>query len=183
MAISEWWAGDPSERFWLEITDRETLGQDLYAPQRDQSGHETWSYSLVSHVNPGDIVLHYWKQPGQEKAIVGYSQATGTLETTTIQWQAHGTYGRAVGAATAERPAWRFPLSGFTDLPDPVTLDDLRAFEPSLRSEVQQLAAQFSGPMYLPFAFSDKRPLRTAQGYLTKMPARLVAAIRASSLP
>ena len=121
MAINEWWAGDPAERYWLEITDRERLGVDLHAPKTDQSGSETWSYSLVSHVRDGDIVLHYWKQKGQEKAIVGYSRATGSLESTTIRWQPHGTFGRASGTLD-DRPAWRFRLSNFTDLTTPVTL-------------------------------------------------------------
>ena len=118
MAINEWWTGDPAERYWLEITDRESLGEDLYAPKADQSGNETWSYSLVSHVRDGDIVFHYWKQAGQEKAIVGFSKVTGSLESTTIPWQPHGTYGRTTQPAEA-RPAWRFPLAGFTDLTAP----------------------------------------------------------------
>ena len=176
MAINEWWAEDPTERYWLEITDREVLGVDLSAPKRDQSGSETWSYSLVSHVRDGDIVFHYWKQAGQEKAIVGYSRATGSLESATIRWQPHGTFGRASGTL-APRPGWRFPLSNFTDLSTPVTLANLRALEPQLRKAANDLAQAFDGPHYLPFVFSDKRALRTAQGYLTKLPSSFVAAI------
>lgn len=63
MPINEWWAGDPSERYWLEITDRERLGEDLYAPKAAKGGKDTPGYSLVSHVRDGDIVFHYWKQP------------------------------------------------------------------------------------------------------------------------
>lgn len=173
MAINEWWAGEPAERYWLEITDRENLGDDLHAPKSAQSGTETWSYSLVSHVRDGDIVFHYWKQAGQEKAIVGYSRATGSIESDTIRWQSHGTYGRATEPPET-RPAWRFPLSNFTDLTTPVTLDRLRELEPRIRKLSEELAKQFDGPHYLPFVFSEKRPLRTAQGYLTKLPASFV---------
>lgn len=176
MPINEWWAGEPEERYWLEITDRETLGLDLYAPQTDQSGNETWSYSLVSCVQDGDIVYHYWKQPGQDKAIVGYSRATGALETSTITWTPHGTYSRAQND-NGLRPAWRFPLADFRDLATPVTLEKLRDLEPELRALTEKLVARHDGPLYLPFAFSDKRPLRTAQGYLTKLPASFIAAI------
>jgi hypothetical protein len=176
MAINEWWAGDASERYWLEITDRESLGDDLHAPKSTQSGDETWSYSLVSYVRDGDIVFHYWKQAGQQKAIVGYSRATGALESDTIRWQSHGTYGRATEPPTS-RPAWRFPLSEFTDLTTPVTLEHLRALEAQIRTLSEDLAHTFDGPLYLPFVFSDKRPLRTAQGYLTKLPASFVKAI------
>jgi len=176
MPINEWWAGEPTERYWLEITDRESLGFDLHAPKMNQSGSETWSYSLVSHVRDGDIVFHYWKQAGQEKAIVGYSRATGSLESTTISWQPHGTFGRATKTLPT-RPAWRFPLSSFTDLTTPVTLENLRAREPELRKRAEELAHRFDAPHYLPFVFSGKRPLRTAQGYLTKIPISFVAAI------
>jgi len=176
MPINAWWAKDPNERYWLEITDREHLGGDLHAPKSAQSGDETWSYSLVSCVHDGDIVFHYWKQAGQEKAIVGYSRATGSLESTTIRWQPHGTYGRANETPTT-RPAWLFPLSNFTNLPTPVTLEMLWALEPRIRKLSEELAERFEPPHYLPFVFSDKRPLRTAQGYLTKLPASFVMAI------
>lgn len=171
MAINAWWAGDPNERFWFEITDREELGADLYAPKTDQSGHETPTYTLVSHVKPGDVVLHWWKQAGQEKPIVGFSRAVGSLETTTIRWQSRGTYGRAQ-TAVQSRPAWRFPLADYTDLETPVTLQQLRTLEPALRKAAAVLASNYRGPLYLPFAFSDKRPLRTAQGYLVKFPRK-----------
>lgn len=176
MAINEWWAGDPTERFWLEITDRDTLGEDLLAPKTDQSGNATWSYALISHIGEGDIVFHYRNEPGEDKAIVGYSQVTGTLESTSLRWQAHGTVGRAAGRATT-RAAWRLPLANYADLANPVSLDDLRAIEPRLRRASEALASSVSGPLYLPFAFSDKRPLRGAQGYLAKFPASFVEAI------
>jgi hypothetical protein len=162
----------------MEITDREDLGANLYAPQTDQSGGATWSYSLVSHVQAGDVVFHYWNQVGQDKAIVGYSQATGALEESQITWQAHGSYGQAnESTALLPRPAWIFPLTGFTDLAVPVTLDDLRSLETDLRAGEEAVKSVHSGALYLPFAFSDQRPLRTAQGYLTKMPAEFVATI------
>lgn len=178
MSINEWWLNDPKEQFWLEITDRATLGQDLYTPQLDSSGKGTWSYALVPHVKPGDVVFHYWKQPGQSKAIVAVSKAIGPPEDTTIRWQAHGTSGRASTNDTPEeRPAWRLPLSEFTDLPSPVSLEEIRLLEPELRMATTKLRSEHKGHLYLPFAFSDKRPLRTAQGYLTKLPAAYVRII------
>jgi hypothetical protein len=179
VAINEWWLGQPHERYWLEITDRETLGVDLRAPKTDQSGKETWSYSLVSYVRDGDVVFHYWKQAGQEKAIVAYSRATGTLQSTTIHWQPHGTYGRTSAAKLPPRPAWLFPLSNFRDLSTPITLEQLRILEPELTERSQELAKRFGGPLYLPFVFSKTRPLRTAQGYLTKLPLSFVQLIPA----
>jgi hypothetical protein len=71
-----------------------------------------------------------------------------------------------------------FPLADFQDLEQPVTLADLRASEPILRTEIESLQRTHKGPLYLPFALSDKRPVRVAQTYLAKMPRELVLAIR-----
>jgi Domain of unknown function (DUF3883) len=43
-----------------------------------------------------------------------------------------------------------------------------------VRKDIEELV---TGPLYFPFALSDRRPLRAAQGYLTKFPYRLVAVI------
>jgi hypothetical protein len=176
MAINEWWEGDPRERYWLEITDRENLGLDLHAPQFDGSGKSYWSYELVTAVRPGDVVLHWWKQAGAPEAIVGHSTAVGNAVEAEIVWQAHGTVGRAAGRAT-RRPGWLHPLVDFTDLEAPVTLERLREIEPSIRLIRDRLATEIAGPLYYPYALSDKRPLRTTQGYLVKFPADLVDAI------
>ena len=58
MTINEWWADDPQERFWMEITDRTNLGANLVAPTTAKGGKETFSYTLVDHVKAGDVVYH-----------------------------------------------------------------------------------------------------------------------------
>lgn len=30
--VNAWWAGDPGQRFWVEITDRPDIGVDLHCP-------------------------------------------------------------------------------------------------------------------------------------------------------
>ena len=96
MGITSWWESDPDEIYWMEITDRSDLGANLHAPQTDGSGRDYWSYSLVQHVNEGDIVFHWWKPPGEEPGLVGYSRAVGSTQQSRIRWQAHGTVGRAL---------------------------------------------------------------------------------------
>jgi hypothetical protein len=75
VAISEWWAADPDQRFWMEITDREDLGADLFAPTRDGSGRPYWGYELLTYVQAGDIISIGTRR---SPVIVGWSQATGT---------------------------------------------------------------------------------------------------------
>jgi hypothetical protein len=57
--LNRWWRDDPAETFWLEITDRPNLGDDLNAPQRRDDGREFWGYSLINEIANGDIVFHY----------------------------------------------------------------------------------------------------------------------------
>ena len=50
--MTYWWESDQSERYWVEITDREDLGADLKCPPRNEAGNEYWSYSLVHEIAP-----------------------------------------------------------------------------------------------------------------------------------
>jgi hypothetical protein len=167
MSVHEWWADDPRERFWMEITDRSDLGANLHAPQRDDAGNEYWSYALVARVRPGDVVLHWWKVPGDEPALVGWSRAADEVRADAITWTAHGSYGRSRPSNRAE-PSWLMPLEDFTEFNSAVNLTDLRAQEATLRAVHDALEAEHGKPVYFPFVFSDKRPLRPAQGYLVK---------------
>lgn len=174
MAINEWWTADPAQRFWMEITDRDDLGADLFAPTTDGSGKPYWGYELITYVQPGDVVLHWHKTLAEEPGIVGWSQATGSYEDTDISWQAHGTVGRAKGSLKS-RPAWRMPLLSYTPLANPALLSEVRAFDKELRQMLADLEAQYpNGSLYFPFGFSDKRELRAQQTYFVKMPREVL---------
>ena len=176
MAVNEWWAEQRHQRYWLEITDREDLGADLHAPQVDGSGRPNWTYDLVRYVRPGDVVLHWHKNLVGFPALIGYSVVAGPLAEDTIVWQAHGTYGRE-RAAASPTPSWRMPIRGYTALVAPVGQDVLRDAEPLLRDVHANLARDNAGALYFPFVFSDKRPVRTAQGYMVKFPAELLTVL------
>lgn len=171
MAINKWWRHDPHERYWLEITNREDIGTNLLAPQANDRGEEYWSYALVREVRPGDLVLHWDKNHGP--GVVGYSHARGEAFASVITWQSRGTYGRQRSASGPE-PAWEAPLGGYRRLKRPVTQARLREVEPTIRALRDRLTEAVAGPLYFPFALSDTRPLRAAQGYLTKLPRALV---------
>src|SRR4051812_41575802 len=120
MAINDWWTGDARQRYWLEITDRDDLGLDLHAPQLDGGGRANWSYDLVRYVEPGDVVLHWHKNRLGRPAMVGFSEAVGAVDASTIVWQAHGTYGRSRGPSRRAVPSWLRPLRSYTALEQPV---------------------------------------------------------------
>lgn len=182
VAISEWWAADPDQRFWMEITERDDLGADLFAPTANDKGRPYWGYELITYVQAGDIVLHWHKTLADEPGIVGWSEATGAYEDTDISWQAHGTVGRARGSLR-ERPAWRMPLVNFTLLTDPVLLSAARAREAELRQAESDLEARYPDrSLYYPFGFSDKRDLRAQQTYFVKMPREVLEILALNEL-
>jgi hypothetical protein len=170
MAINRWWDGKPDERYWMEITDRPNLGANLLAPTSAKGGKETFSYTLVDHVQEGDVVFHWWSA-NKPPAIVAKSTVSGHPFRSRIRWAARSL--NSGGERTTA--AFEAPLDRFTELDKPVTLGDLRVVESQLRSIRDDLSAAVGNPIYFPWAFSDKRPLRTTQGYLVKLPAAVVA--------
>lgn len=170
MAVRRWWFEDPRERYWLEITQRPDIGADLNAPQFNYRGDEYWSYELVTAVEDGDLVFHY--EMGAH-LIRYWSRASGGCWPDEVHWGARGTVGARREAY--DRPGWRHGLDGPFPLGSPVTLDDLRANEDSLQAIYDDLLDRNGRPLYYPFELSTKRPVRTAQGYLFKLPAEVVA--------
>jgi hypothetical protein len=71
--VNAWWAANPSELYWLEITDRPDIGVDLHAPQHDATGGRTPGYSLIWWVSPGDVVFHYDRT--SERSSPGHGQS------------------------------------------------------------------------------------------------------------
>ena len=172
MAINAWWVGDPAERYWVEITDRPDLGENLFTPQRATTGGSTAGYELINYIKPGDVVFHWHKGSKGGKALVAWSIASGEIEDTVIDWQPHGTYGRAV-QESGPRPAWLMPLVDYTPLDTAITYEDVKRRESQIHSVESSLRAGIAGPLYFPFVFSDSRPIRTAQNYLAKFPLAL----------
>jgi hypothetical protein len=109
----DWWANDPDEIYWCEITDRPDLGADLKCPQHNEKGGGYWSYELMLQVQPGDIIFHYLTP---EHGFVGASVAGGPIEDRIITWAAHGTVGRSNPAPRSPRAGWWRPLYGYRSI-------------------------------------------------------------------
>ncbi|MFD9703746.1 protein NO VEIN domain-containing protein [Lentzea sp. NPDC059081] len=177
MKINAWWAGDPAERYWMEVTDRPDPGVDVNAPQRNARGIEEWSYSLVTELRPGDVVFHWHRTLLGRPALAGWSVVTGPLaEEDDYVWQARGTYGRARGIPTIGR-GWRMRCGGFNRLERPLDRARVAELRPVLEEVFAGLKERFGESLYLPFIFYRSNEVRAAQAYLTKFPAALVHAI------
>lgn len=160
--ISAWWDADPSETFWMEITERSDVGANLHAPKRDRSGRENWTHALVQYVRDGDVVYHWWKPPGEEPAMVGYSRAVGSVTSSRITWNA------------PNQPSWKLALADFVELDQKLTQEDMRRHVRAIKAIRTDLEQTYGRPLYFPFEAGDKRPPRAFQGYLVKLPLALV---------
>jgi|JI10StandDraft_1071094.scaffolds.fasta_scaffold302150_3 hypothetical protein len=169
--MSHWWIGEPSEKYWCEITDRPDIGTDLKCPQSKAGGKEYWSYSLIRSVGPQDIVFHY---STKSMAFVGASVAGGPIEERQIEWAPHGTVGRSKKEARQPRPGWWLPLYRHTKIPVPLALKSLQDIgeQQWIRQWIE--AKQQRGPAAAPFQLYPGK-LRASQGYLTKMPRAFVS--------
>lgn len=165
MPIHQWWASEPSERFWLETTNREDLGVDLRAPLTNESGADDWHYSIIKLARRGDVVFHYHTP---QDAIVAASVVAGPWTSRSIVWAARGTVARDKGIKPHERPGLVVPLTNFTSLTAPLTLGRLRELKAWLSDLKTDLEKKHGRPVYLPFEISS-RPVRLLQGYGFKL--------------
>ena len=169
-----WWQDKAGERYWLEATDREDIGADLRAPDADASGRDNWRYTLFKETTPGDVVFHYDSRAG---AIVGWSHVSGPWEPQPIVWAARGSYARERHAEPVEVPGYRVPLADFTQLAQPVTLEQLRGAKRAMAALVTREVAGGKHPLYFPFELSN-RDVRPMQGYAFKLPASFLDLFR-----
>jgi hypothetical protein len=170
--INDWWADDPRQRFWLEITDRPDIGIDLHCPQRDATGNRTPEYSLIWCVRVDDIVFHYEKD---EHAITGWSQAAGQVTEAPTVWLSHRGATRRRLLQERAQPGWWLDLDGPFPLDPPLTLAHIRANAPQLRAVLDALRSEHPGSLYFPFSFYRGAEPRPQQPYLNKLPAEFVA--------
>jgi Domain of unknown function (DUF3883) len=177
MPISDWWNRDPDQRFWMEATDREVLGEDLRAPLSGGDGQPVWHYELVSAVQPGDIVFHWHTTLLKRPALVGWSVAEGPLHEEMHPWTTHA--GGNVEQAAIPRPNWIMPLGGIHFFENPIDNADLASIRQELLALRSSLASEYNGFRYFPFApYGDGTNVRAVQAYATKFPAQLLALFR-----
>lgn len=159
----------------MEITDREDVGVDLRAPQRNIDGQEPWHWTLVSYARPGDIVFH-WQQSGGESTLVGWSEVVGPLYVDSRGWQVRNPRTRAE-AKLEDLPHWIMPLGGMHPLARPLSRADLMTRLADVRSALDTARAGNKGAVYPPYVMYGGQRLQAMEAYLTKLPAALVPII------
>lgn len=64
----------------------------------------------------------------------------------------------------------------------PRTISIVRRKERHLATLKAELEGEFGKPVYFPFGFSDKRPMRAQQTYLMKVPAEVISVLGLNDL-
>ena len=148
--VNYWWADDPRQRFWLEITDRPDVGVDLHCPQRDAVGHRNPGYSLIWWVQASNVVFHYDKN---EHAITAWSRAAGHVTEAPTVWLSHRGATRRRLQHERAQPGWWLDLDGPFPLDLPVTLGHIRERASGIRTVLDALRSNHPGSLYFPFSF------------------------------
>lgn len=169
MALNTWWDGDPGQRYWMQITDREDLGGPLLAPKLAEL---RWGYDLVSQVQPGDRVLHWWTRGGTS-GLVGWSEVEehATVIPSYTWSPRHGEERTTTGWCAALGPVHWFPSR--------VTSADLLPILDQIVAVDEALGATHNGTIYFPITrYGANRPahqqeVRAAQAYFVKFPVEL----------
>jgi hypothetical protein len=172
MAIAAWWSGLSEQRFWMEATDREVLGDDLRAPKLGGTGKPVWHYELVSLVQPGDIIFHWHTTLLGKPSLVGWSTAIGPLHEELHPWTTHA--GVNAQDAAVPRPNWIMPLGGLHPFAVPIDNTALASIRGGLLDLRDTLSAQYDDFRYFPFAKYGENEIRAAQAYATKFPRELL---------
>jgi hypothetical protein len=176
MDLNTWWTDDAEQRFWMETTDRDDIGADLHAPTLGDNGKPTPSYSLVREVKDGDIVFHYEKDK-KPPVIRSWSVAYGGF------WEAETMWGTPRSTGPTGHPVEPYPrpgrwygLHGPFPMPEALTLEELREAEATVLQVRAEVEGAHTGAIYFPF-MRYPTGLRSAQGYLSKMPKELVTVV------
>jgi hypothetical protein len=176
MAINEWWAGQAHQRFWMEATDRNDLGDALRAPIGGSEGQSVWNYDLVAHTHPGDIVFHWHTTLFKSPGLVGWSEVLGPLQEEQHMWKPKA--GPASKGQGTLQMHWVMPLGGLHLLDRPILISDIRTLRDQILGLRVELEGTITGPSYYPFNKYDSPGsvpnIRAMQGYFTKFPAELV---------
>ena len=156
--MNTWWNSFNEDYFWMEVTGREDIGENLKAPATDGSGNDYWSYSILKKMYPGDIVLHY---DLNSKSILGVSQVSKRWVSKATTWVPS----KKRKNQRISRPGLLVDLKDFKRI-KPIKLKSIQKQNEKIKNIINYLRGNGKTP-YFPFSpATDKRKyLSTNEGY------------------
>lgn len=154
----------------MEVATTGYMGELIIAPNFPGS---SWSYELVSQVQPGDRILHWQADGPSGRGLVGWSVAKSHPQVSPgYRWKPRGMSGRKKGTDRVT-DAWMVELGGFNAFARPLTTDLLQLQIEAVMAEREVLESEYGKPVYFPFYLYGQTQLRAQQGYLMKFPVEL----------
>lgn len=155
--MAYWWAGDASERYWVEIRKLEGIGTRLWAPTLNKDGVPDPWYDLVSSVVAGEVIYH-WN--AVESRFVGRSEAAANARI----------------EQTERGRAFVVDLVNFTPVRADLSLAFLRSRSDQLYALRDALRERHDGPLHLPWQFKeDRTKFSSMSNYFAKLPRQAVS--------
>ena len=175
--MNTWWEGNASENLWVEITDRNDLGNNIKAPVSAQKGKKTSGYELPKYVREGDVILHWWKRAKNRinHGFYGYSIVVGSIQDEETSWAPRGRYSK--GASREPKPSTVWNLSNFTELQKPILIGDINSQKDQILQLINSLEKKYGKPIYFPFCKRQGK-IAVNQTYFAKLPVEFLDVIK-----
>lgn len=152
----QWWSGDPSQRYWMEVVTVPAWGSELVAPDKSQ-------YALMKEVSIGDVVFHWVGKNNLQRrpsGMYGVSAVSGPLHRGTGVWE--------------DKPADTIALSGYTPFDPAFLLVDMRTYQDEILQLLENLRRLHQKTVHFPFHKHQTAGLKPNQRYLSKFPAEIL---------
>ncbi|EMY32857.1 hypothetical protein D477_017949 [Arthrobacter crystallopoietes BAB-32] len=153
----QWWSGDPTQRYWMELVNVDSWGSELVAP--DEPRH-----ALMYDVAVGDVVYHWVGKNNPQRrpsGMYGVSVVAGNLQRDAGEWLG--------------QPANTIELTGYTAFDPPLLLGALRSYQQQIFDLIEGLhERERQQTLHFPFQKHPTAGLKPNQRYLSKLPAELL---------
>ena len=161
MFENAWWQKYTEEYYWVEVTKRDDIGENLRAPLKNTGSKDYFSYSILQQMCPKDLVIHY---DGKISAITGISKVADSWVESPIDWipskkQKKGDKPNII-------PGQMVKLSDYTNIRK-VTLKQIQKKNNEIEYIIEDLKNRYNKAPYFPFGPASKKRnyLSTNEGY------------------
>ena len=156
--MNKWWNQYKEEYYWVEVTSRDDIGENLKSPQKNTSGKDYWGYSILKEMYPGDGVIHY---DLNTRSIVGVSEVSERWKENITTWVPSNKKNlRGVG-----RPGFLVDLRDYRNI-RPVKLEQIQKKHQQVKNIINNLEERFK-TSYFPFHLTseERNYVSTNEGY------------------
>lgn len=156
-----WWQKYTEEYYWVEVTKRDDIGEDLRAPLKDSGNKDSWRYSILQQMCPGDLVVHY---DSNVKAIIGISRVADSWKESAIDWIPSKQQKK--DDKPNIRPGQMVKLTDYNKIRK-LTLKQIQKNNDEIEYIVEDLRTRYNKPPYFPFspATEKRKSLSVNEGY------------------